>query len=134
MSVEIAWKQNILVTDFHLLKSLLVVFGFGSQAFVCGFSRQNINSVGLSPLNLKMFLQAWIWKVINTFDVLWYIRCHFGCPLMIKRTSKYNNHYSPQRAERPRGVGTPNSVCLFVYKVWCLVYKRNSKVGQSRRA
>ena len=32
MSVEIAWKQNILVTDFHLLKSLLVVFGFGSQA------------------------------------------------------------------------------------------------------
>ena len=46
MSVEIAWKQNILVTDFYLLKSLLVVFGFGSQAFICGFSRQNINSVG----------------------------------------------------------------------------------------
>ena len=45
MSLEIAWKQNILVTAFHLLKSLLVVFGFGSQAFVCGFSRQNINSV-----------------------------------------------------------------------------------------
>ena len=45
MSVEIAWKQNILVTDSNLLKSLLVVFGFGSQAFVCGFSRQNINSV-----------------------------------------------------------------------------------------
>ena len=47
MSVEIAWKQNILVTDFHLLKSLLVVLGFGSQAFVCGFSRQNINSASL---------------------------------------------------------------------------------------
>ena len=45
MSVEIAWKQNILVTDFHLLKSLLVVLGFGSQAFICGFSRQNICSV-----------------------------------------------------------------------------------------
>ena len=45
MSEEIAWKQNILVTDFHLLKSLLVVLGFGSQPFVCGFSRQNINSV-----------------------------------------------------------------------------------------
>ena len=45
MSVEIAWKQNILVTDFLLLKSMLVVLGFGSQAFVCGFSRQNINSV-----------------------------------------------------------------------------------------
>ena len=44
MSVKIAWKQNILVTDFHLLKSLLVVLGFGSQAFVGGFSRQNINS------------------------------------------------------------------------------------------
>ena len=48
MSVEIAWKQNILITDFHLLKSLLVVLGFGSQAFVCGFSRQNINSEGLN--------------------------------------------------------------------------------------
>ena len=45
MSVEIAWKQNILVTDSNLLKSLLVVFGFGSQAFICGFSRQNICSV-----------------------------------------------------------------------------------------
>ena len=48
MSVEIAWKQNILVTDFHLLKSLLFVLGFGSQVFVCGFSRQNINSVNPS--------------------------------------------------------------------------------------
>ena len=46
MSLEIAWKQNILVTDSNLLKSLLDVFGFGSQAFICGFSRQNICSVG----------------------------------------------------------------------------------------
>ena len=45
MSLEIVWKQNILVTDFHLLKSLLVVFGFGSQAFICEFSRQNICNV-----------------------------------------------------------------------------------------
>ena len=45
MSLEIAWKQNILVTDSNLLKSLLVVFGFGLQAFVCEFSRQNICSV-----------------------------------------------------------------------------------------
>ena len=45
MSLEIAWKQNILVTDSNLLKSLLFVFGFGSQAFVCEFSRQNICSV-----------------------------------------------------------------------------------------
>ena len=47
MSVEIAWKQNNLVTDFHLLKLLLVVFGFGSQAFICEFSRQNICSVSI---------------------------------------------------------------------------------------
>ena len=45
MSVEIAWKQNNLVTDFHLLKLLQVVFGLGLQAFVCDFSRQNICSV-----------------------------------------------------------------------------------------
>ena len=44
MSAEIACKQNILVTDFHLLKLLLVVLGFGSQTNVCGFSRQNICS------------------------------------------------------------------------------------------
>ena len=49
MSVEIAWKQNILVTDFQLLKSLLVILGFGSQAFVCGFSRQNICSDTTKP-------------------------------------------------------------------------------------
>ena len=34
MSLETAWKQNILVTDSNLLESLLVVFGFGSQASV----------------------------------------------------------------------------------------------------
>ena len=45
MSAEIAWKQNILCTDFQLLKSLLVVLGFGSQTNICGFSRQNICSV-----------------------------------------------------------------------------------------
>ena len=56
MSLEIAWKQNILVTDFHLLKSLLVVLGFGSQAFICGFNRQNINSVGWTFLkSLDLF-------------------------------------------------------------------------------
>ena len=53
MSLEIAWKQNILVTDFYLLKSLLVVFGFGSQAFICGFSRQNIDSVAGIFLSLQ---------------------------------------------------------------------------------
>ena len=49
MSAEIACKQNILVADFHLLKLLLVVLGFGSQTNVCGFSRQNICSVGVLP-------------------------------------------------------------------------------------
>ena len=56
MSVEIAWKQNILVTDFHLLKSLLFVLGFGSQAFVCGFSRQNICSVCINIFLYTFFV------------------------------------------------------------------------------
>ena len=51
MSLEIAWKQNILVTDPYLLKLLIVVFGLGLQALVCDFSRQNICSVELE-LNL----------------------------------------------------------------------------------
>ena len=32
MFVEIAWKQNNWVTDFHLLELLQVVFGLGLQA------------------------------------------------------------------------------------------------------
>ena len=50
MSVEIAWKQNNLVTDFHLLKLLQVVCGLGLQTFVCDFSRQNICSVSAEYL------------------------------------------------------------------------------------
>ena len=42
---KIACKQKFLITDFNLLKSLQVVFRFGSQAFICGFNRQNICSV-----------------------------------------------------------------------------------------
>ena len=50
MSVEIAWKQNNLVTDFHLLKLLQVACGLGLQTFVCDFSRQNIcSAVQQSP-------------------------------------------------------------------------------------
>ena len=45
MSLKIARKQNILVKDSNLLKLLLVVLGFDSQTFICGFSRQNICSV-----------------------------------------------------------------------------------------
>ena len=67
MSVEIAWQQNILVTDFHLLKSLLVFLGFGSQAFVCGFSRQNINSV-VCTMDAEW---KWLNSAENTFVKLW---------------------------------------------------------------
>ena len=65
MSVEIAWKQNILVTDFHLLKSLLFVFGFGSQAFVCGFSRQNICSAVNSGACRKIPLVTLIYVFVT---------------------------------------------------------------------
>jgi hypothetical protein len=55
MSLEIAWKQNILVKDSNLLKLLLVVLGFGSQTFICGFSRQNICSVGQKTEFVRSF-------------------------------------------------------------------------------
>ena len=64
MSVEIAWKQNILVTDSNLLKSLLVVFGFGSQAFICEFSRQNICSVVKTVLKGEKYFDKNIIKYI----------------------------------------------------------------------
>ena len=35
-----------LSTEIHIL----VVFGFGSQTFICGFNRQNICSVSLNPI------------------------------------------------------------------------------------
>ena len=63
MSVEIAWKQNILVTDSNLLKLLLVVFGFGLQAFVCEFSRQNICSVKFIKI-MKFTIKIWLIKII----------------------------------------------------------------------
>ena len=59
MSVEIAWKQNILVTDSNLLKLLLVALGFGSQTFICGFSRQNICSViSFGRMLLELFIRS----------------------------------------------------------------------------
>ena len=58
MSVEIAWKQNNLVIDFHLLELLQVVFGLGLQTFVCDFSRQNICSVGEQD---KLIQRALMW-------------------------------------------------------------------------
>ena len=47
MPSEITYVQNFLVKDSYLLKLLLVALGFGSQTFICGFSRQNICSVEL---------------------------------------------------------------------------------------
>jgi hypothetical protein len=54
MSLEITYVQNFLVKDYNLLKLLLVVFGFGSQTFICGFSRQNICSV-VNNVNAMVF-------------------------------------------------------------------------------
>ena len=45
MSVEITYVERFLVKGFSLLKLLLVASGFGSQTFICEFSRQNICSV-----------------------------------------------------------------------------------------
>ena len=44
MSVEITYVEKFLVKGFNLLKLLLVASGFGSQTFICEFSRQNICS------------------------------------------------------------------------------------------
>ena len=77
MSLEIAWKQNILVTDSNLLKSLLVVFGFGSQTFICGFSRQNICSVSLSLL-IRLLLLSLLWLLSFTLSLLlFFLFCGF---------------------------------------------------------
>ena len=45
MSVEITYVERFLVKGFSLLKLLLVASGFGSQTFICEFSRQNSCSV-----------------------------------------------------------------------------------------
>ena len=50
MSLEITYVQTFLVKDSYLLKLLLVALGFGSQTFICGFSRQNICSVLLGTV------------------------------------------------------------------------------------
>ena len=58
MSVEITYVEKFLVTDYNLLKSLLFAFGFGSQTFICGFSRQNICSVEYWALAWLKFAMA----------------------------------------------------------------------------
>ena len=86
MSVEIAWKQNILVTDFHLLKSLLVVLGFGSQAFVCGFSRQNINSA------LQCIFQQFVYILSSAVQPTWWLVAAQQQTLEINQTSNESCH------------------------------------------
>ena len=78
MSLEIAWKQNILVTDSNLLKSLLVVFGFGSQAFVCGISRQNIGSVVTS------WLESHGYNVLVRMSCLEHPGQNLECPVWLE--------------------------------------------------
>ena len=65
-----------MVTDFHLLKSPLVVFGFGLQAFVCGFSRQNINSVYV----------GWYFLIIGILE-LWTLRDNFVIEFMDQKSN-----------------------------------------------
>ena len=83
MSVEIAWKQNILVTDSYLLKLLLVVFGFGLQAFVCDFSRQNICSVYLCLL-------YWIYLICMSRSLL-ITQCRFLQSLLYHSLCSFRN-------------------------------------------
>ena len=86
MSLKIAWKQNILVTDFHLLKSLLVVFGLGSQAFVCGFSRQNICSVAQLKIKSILNFELGIAIFVNTCgELLLYYRTLIESKLQTKK-------------------------------------------------
>ena len=80
MSVEIAWKQNILVTDSYLLELLLVVFGLGLQAFVCDFSRQKhlqctINSNDAWLKNYFQKISNWnrIWMISNRYPLFSYV-------------------------------------------------------------
>ena len=93
MSVKIAWKQNILVTDSYLLKLLLVVFGFGLQAFVCDFRRQNICSVLSANFN-----EIWPLPPPNCGHPKWMVALHcFPCKdnslcyLLNQQSEKYND-------------------------------------------
>ena len=106
MSAEIACKQNILVTDFHLLKLLLVVLGFGSQTNVCGFSRQNIcsvvNNVNQAQTNFIAYqnfggyygttdeiYQQHSDKLYDLGVNIYCTRCHDHNPLLITNCSEY---------------------------------------------
>ena len=57
MSVEITYVERFLVKGFSLLKLLLVASGFGSQTFICEFSRQNICSVVSTIVFLNLEIQ-----------------------------------------------------------------------------
>ena len=59
MSVEITWKQNILVTDFHLLKSLLVPWDLVRRH----------SSVDLADKTLTVYF-AIFYKYVNTLTYI----------------------------------------------------------------
>ena len=63
------WNKQI--TDFHLLKLLLVGLGFGSQTNVCGFSRQNICSV-VEHKASPYFESPWQTPQYKTFKTILY--------------------------------------------------------------
>ena len=118
MSLKIAWKQNILVTDFHQLKLLLVVFGFGSQTNVCGFSRQNICSVGLlnSKFKFLVYIQkVKVWKLTHWENVgctAKFLRSHaFECFLLenlfVIMSNKQNYSFAKCYFYLPHGIEQP---------------------------
>ena len=133
MSVEIAWKQNNLVTDFPLLKLLLVVFGFGLQAFICEFSRQNICSV--QKHNKQKFL-------ITDFNLLKSLQVEFGFGLQafICEFNRQNicsvllfepiNNKLPRLKPSSSNHSTPiynnlyTSLVIFQWHMNCYMYKK----------
>ena len=91
MSVEIAWKQNILVTDSYLLKLLLVVLGFGLQAFVCDFSRQNICSVFCRHKTLQR-IQTSLKTLSLSHETMQFIDCPTVSMRLSKQSEVQNAH------------------------------------------
>ena len=92
-----------MITDFNLLKSLQVEFGFGSQAFICEFNRQNISSVVLKNLNDCYFcktlsdvnrassnsnLQNWFWFCVRQFGFILRDECFNDCYFCKKKLLK----------------------------------------------
>ena len=70
MSLKIIYVKNFLIKDSNLLKLMLVVFGFGSQTFICGFNRQNICSVVVQYLGFCVVKKIYKEQMISLWSVL----------------------------------------------------------------